>query len=101
MLFLVFYLWGVIGVQCFGGQLYDYNTRFNTTKNHDLDAVVGDDGYFASNYQALNFNDMLMSFVTFFNWMLVGYIQPVCDIIVGLYEPWSVPWFAAYFYTIG
>lgn len=103
MLFLVFYLWSAIGVQCFGGELYDENTRFvNKTWVHQTVADgAAAAGYFESGYQSLNFNDMLTGFVTCFNWMLAGYIQPVCDILMGLYEPWSPAWFAACAYCLG
>jgi len=76
---LVVLLWASAGVQLFGGQLVESNPR-----------LAGKDlGYFSSNYQVFNFNDVPMGMVTLFVWTLGDWNDDIAVACVELAEPWS------------
>jgi len=85
---LVIYLWSALGTQFFGGMLYDSNPL-----------LKGSD-YLDSHFQVYNFNDMGMSFLTLFYFVLTGWVDQVATALIALAEPASITWFVTYGYFI-
>eukprot|EP00403_Amphidinium_massartii_P037698 CAMPEP_0178440972 /NCGR_PEP_ID=MMETSP0689_2-20121128/37178_1 /TAXON_ID=160604 /ORGANISM="Amphidinium massartii, Strain CS-259" /LENGTH=748 /DNA_ID=CAMNT_0020064011 /DNA_START=61 /DNA_END=2304 /DNA_ORIENTATION=- len=90
MNFLVCYLWSALGLQLFGGELYEDNPAF---KGLGLD-------YFDSHFQVYNFNDMLLALLTLFWFLITGWVDQVAQVCMALGTPYSMKHylFAGFFY---
>eukprot|EP00929_Paragymnodinium_shiwhaense_P011891 TRINITY_DN11826_c0_g1_i1.p1 TRINITY_DN11826_c0_g1~~TRINITY_DN11826_c0_g1_i1.p1 ORF type:complete len:835 (+),score=236.61 TRINITY_DN11826_c0_g1_i1:125-2629(+) len=94
MNFLIVYLFAALGMQMFGGRLYESNP-----------ALKGQD-YFDSHLQAWNFNDMGSGICTMFYFMLCGWIGEVASVVTALEAPYTPFWVGAHtfmfsFYVVG
>eukprot|EP00971_Amphidinium_carterae_P312269 6206687-Amphidinium_carterae.1 len=85
---LVIYLWSALGTQLFGGMLYDSNPL-----------LKGSD-YLDSHFQVFNFNDMGMSFLTLFYFVLTGWVDQVATALIALSPFGSFNWLLTYGYLI-
>eukprot|EP00971_Amphidinium_carterae_P066189 1311019-Amphidinium_carterae.1 len=85
---LVIGLWSALGTQLFGGKLYDSNQ------------LLKGSAYIDSHFEVFNFNDMGMSFLTLFYFVLNGWVDEVATALVALTEPGSFSWHVTYGYLI-
>jgi len=99
MNFLVIYIWSALGVQLFGGELYEANPKFVQYFASQPNGTALD--YFGSNFNILNFNDVFMGCVTLFLVMLTNWIDPVAVVTMALNPTYSVSWFFAVIFHLG
>lgn len=88
LLFLVYYIFATIGLQIFGGRIYEINPK-----------LVGRD-FATAGYWALNFNDFPSGLVTLFVLMVVNNWFVVADGFMAVTNDYAAIFFVLFFVTV-
>jgi len=88
---LVIYLWSAVGVQLYGGKLYESNPAF---EGKSLD-------YFGNHYEVYNFNDVPLGMISLFFFTLGSWVDPVAQACMALHKDFTLSWFASAVFLFG